>query len=59
MKWCEDKEGTNILNEEVRLAYFVHLSKSYKSSSMWAKCGSVAKYNFREKIIIGHGAVIR
>lgn len=35
-EWCEEKKVKNTANEKVLLAYFEHLSKYYKSSSLWA-----------------------
>lgn len=34
--WCDEKNVKNITHEKVLLAYFDHLSKQYKSSSLWA-----------------------
>ena len=35
-KWCVEKKINNVTNEKVFLAYFEHLSKTQKPSSLWA-----------------------
>lgn len=47
-QWCAAKKIKNEANEKVLLAYFEHLSKHYKCSSLWAYY-SMMSHNIYEK----------